>query len=107
VLADGGGGFLIKLIEGYDAVEAAAAGHVAHGVEKLLGGEVFRHEGDVFEDVAGPVGIAELFYREEGGAYAHLGALAKEVLSFFVGGDTENPLGCVAHPSLVALDLAA
>ena len=97
VLAHKGGGFEVEFVEGDDAIEAAASGHVGDSVQDLLDGEAGGHGGNLFQSIEGPVGVAEFVNGEQGGFYAELGTLAQEILAFFIAGNAQNAFCWVDH----------
>ena len=93
MFAEGGDIFHVEFVEGDDAVDGLAAGHVADRVDQVLEREFFGHEEHFVDGVARPVAVAEFFDGEEQDAATQGFAGAEEFLAFFVGGYGEDGLG--------------
>ncbi len=80
----------VELIECYDAIDGLRPCSIAHGVNQILQGKLFRH-GEYFVDrFEWPVGVAKFLDGQEKNAAAGCFASADELLTFFVGTDTQD-----------------
>ena len=90
VLAQGGRGFHVELVERDDAVNLLVPRQVSDRFYDLGNGELGGNVEDVVQALARPIGIAEFLGRKQEHAAALAFALAHEFLSLFVGRDAEK-----------------
>ena len=91
MFAGQGGGFKIELVERNDARAMGMwRNEVGNVWEGLFWREVFRNGVEAGEELARPVGVAELVHREEMDLAAEARSLAEKGLAFFVGADAED-----------------
>ena len=90
MLTESGDVLHVELIECYDAIDGLRPCSIAHGVNQILQGKLFRH-GEYFVDrFEWPVGVAKFLDGQEKNAAAGRLASADELLTLFVGTDTQD-----------------
>jgi len=58
-------GFQVVLVERDDAIEPVSAHYVTYGLHRVGEGKVLRQIEHLFDTVAWPIGIAQLFRRDQ------------------------------------------
>src|SRR6185437_11421486 len=90
VLAQGGGGFHVELVERDDAVNLLVPRHVSYRFYNLRDGQLGGNVEDVVQALARPIGVTEFLGCKQEHATALAFAFAHEFLSLFVGADAEK-----------------
>ena len=90
MLTEGGDVLHVEFIECDDAINGLRPCSIAHRVNQILQRKLFRHGEDFVDTLLWPVGMAKFFDGQEKNAAAHRFRGADELLTLFVGTDTEN-----------------
>jgi hypothetical protein len=87
----------VELVERDDAVDRLAAREIADRVDHVLAVAKVRHQESLVDALHRPLGVPELFAREEQHARAEALRLAEELLTLEVGGEGEDGGGRGCH----------